>query len=62
VTRKEAKKALFSLRTAIKAAGQRKVARESGIARRTLSRFMQGKSVRKEILEKLIGVLRARPD
>ena len=60
VTRKEAKKGRVALRTAIKAAGQRKVARESGISRRTLSRFMQGKNVRKKIVARIIGALRTR--
>lgn len=56
----ESKSLLNTLRIEIKAAGQRKIARESGISRRTVSRLMEGKSVRKEIVARIVGALRAR--
>lgn len=60
VAPEESKRFLGNLRAQIEAAGQRKIAGESGISRRTLTRFMQGKSVRKGILVKLIYASRAR--
>ena len=54
----EIKKTLSGLRAEVRQAGQRRVARESGIARRTLARFMEGKSVRKEIIQRIIRALR----
>ena len=52
-------KSLAMLRSEIKATGQRKVARGSGISRRTLSRLMRGKSIRTEIVLKIIGTLKS---
>ena len=46
------------LRARIIAVGQRKAARESGIARRTLARFLEGKKVRKKVLAKIAAGLR----
>jgi hypothetical protein len=51
---------LGALRTEIRTTGQRKVAAESGTSRRTIARIMQGKSVRKTVAAKIIGVLRTR--
>jgi hypothetical protein len=48
------------LRTQIVAVGQRRVARESGVARRTIERLMQGKTVRNTVLAKLIRFLDGR--
>jgi hypothetical protein len=56
----ESKKIFEALRKNIKKTGQREVARESGISRRTLSRVMEGKSVRKEIIARIVDTLRAR--
>ncbi len=57
-TPEDSKKFLGILRARIEAAGQRNIARESGIARRTISHVMQGKSVRKTVVEKIVGALR----
>jgi hypothetical protein len=46
------------LRSQITAAGQRKVAREGGIARRTIERFINGRKVRKAILVKINQAIR----
>jgi hypothetical protein len=53
-------KSLAMLRSEITATGQRKVARGSGISRRTLSRLMQGKRIRNEIVLKIIGTLKSK--
>jgi hypothetical protein len=53
---------LDAIRAQIVAVGQRKIARDSGISRRTISRFVEGKEVRTEILGKITGALQARPD
>jgi hypothetical protein len=55
VTPEESERFFDKLRTEIETAGQRNIAREGGISRRTLSRFMQGKSVRKEIVARIVG-------
>jgi hypothetical protein len=57
-TPKDSKKFLGILRARIEAAGQRNVARESGISRRTISHVMQGKNVRKTVVAKILGALR----
>jgi hypothetical protein len=49
---------LDTLRTQIVAAGQRKIARESGISRRTLARFMQGDRIRSGIITRLVRAAR----
>jgi hypothetical protein len=46
-----------ALRAGIAAAGQRKVARESGVARLTIERFLAGKPVRAEILRRIVCAL-----
>jgi hypothetical protein len=56
----DSKKAFEVLKIKIQKAGQREVARETGVSRRTLSRVMQGKSVRKNIVAKIVSALRAR--
>ena len=48
------------LRAQIIAVGQRRVARESGVARRTIERLMHGKTVRDTVLAKLIRFLDGR--
>jgi hypothetical protein len=47
-----------ALRNKIIAIGQRKVARESGTARRTIERFLAGKRMRANIQQRIISVLR----
>jgi hypothetical protein len=51
---------LNNLRAEIETAGQREIARESGISRRTVSRLMQGTIVRKTLVARIVGALRAR--
>jgi len=51
------KLALDSLREKIKAVGLRKIARRSGVARRTIERLMRGKKVRDVIISKLCRFL-----
>ena len=58
VAPEETKKVLETLRSKIKKTGQREIAKESGISRRTVSRVMQGKSVRKKIVARILGALR----
>ena len=47
-----------SLREQVAAFGLRRVARESGVARRTIARFIQGKNVRDAIIAKIRAVLK----
>ena len=56
----DSKKLFFELRNEAKTAGQRNIAREAAISRRTISRFVEGKQVRKEIVAKIVGALRTR--
>jgi DNA invertase Pin-like site-specific DNA recombinase len=58
VAPEESKKAFEALKTNIQKAGQREIARESGISRRTLSRLMQDKNMRKEIIARIVTALR----
>jgi hypothetical protein len=60
VAPEESKKAFEALKTNIQKAGQREIARESGISRRTIARLMQDKSVRKNIVARIVGALRLR--
>ena len=53
----ESKTVIEALRREIKKAGQREIARESGITRRTLSRLMQGKGVRKKIIARIVDAV-----
>jgi hypothetical protein len=54
-------KALFDqIRPQITSIGQRKVARESGVARRTIERLMQGKKVRDAVVAKICRFLDSR--
>lgn len=46
-----------TIRAQIAAAGQRRVARESGVSRRTLERLLVGKSVRPEIQQRVVRAL-----
>jgi hypothetical protein len=59
VAPEDSKRFLSNLRAHIEATGQRNIARESGVSRRTLSRLMQGESVRKNIIARIVGALRA---
>ena len=58
VTPEESKKFLGNLQTRIEAAGQRNISRESGISRRTISKIMQGKRVRRTVVAKIVSALR----
>jgi len=51
---------LDSLRTQVVVAGQRKIARESGVSRRTLACFMQGGRIRSGIITRLVRAARER--
>jgi hypothetical protein len=51
---------LAALRSEIRTTGQRTIARVSGISRRTLSRFMKGKCVRREIVSKISSALKTK--
>ena len=57
VSPKNLNKALETLRTKIRAAGQRKIARESGLSRRTLSRLLKGKTVRSVLVGRLVRMV-----
>jgi hypothetical protein len=56
----ESKRFFGKLRADIATAGQRNIAREGGVSRRTLTRLMQGKNVRKGIVTRIVGAIRAR--
>jgi transcriptional regulator with XRE-family HTH domain len=58
VAPEDSQRFLINLQAEIKAAGQREIARESGISRRTLSHLMKGKSVRRSIVTRIVGALR----
>lgn len=60
VTPEESKKTSDTLRREINKAGQREIARETGISRRTIARVMQGKSVRKGIVATVMAAIRSR--
>jgi hypothetical protein len=60
VAPEESKRFFGKLRADIATAGQRNIAREGGVSRRTLTRLMQGKSVRKGIVTRIVGAIRAR--
>jgi hypothetical protein len=60
VAPEESTKALEALKINIQKAGQREIARESGVSRRTIARVMRGKSVRKGIVAKIVGAIRSR--
>ena len=51
---------LDALRSQIIAAGQRKIARQTGISRRTISHFMKGNTVRKITVTRIVGALSGR--
>ena len=53
----EPKPLLVSMREQITRIGQREVARKSGIARRTIERFMRGENVRSETFDRLWRIL-----
>jgi DNA-binding phage protein len=53
----DAKASLEQLRRMIIAIGQRKVARKSGISRRTLERFLRNKNARTAVVAKIIRAL-----
>ena len=59
-TPEDSKKVFEVLRIKIQRAGQRELSRESGISRRTIARVMQGKSVRKAVVARIVGELRMR--
>jgi hypothetical protein len=60
VSPNDLKRAFDAIRSEIRAVGQRNVARESGISRRTVSHVMRGKIVRRAVITRIIGALRAR--
>jgi hypothetical protein len=47
------------LRTLVILIGQRKVARQSGVARRTIERLMKGRKVRKSVVARILRVIKA---
>lgn len=55
----DSKRSFRALRTEIKAAGQRRIARESGVSRRTIDHFLGGKSVRRTVVARIVAALRA---
>jgi predicted XRE-type DNA-binding protein len=57
VAPEETKRFMRILQAEIEAVGQRNIARESGVSRRTLSHLMEGKSMRERNLKKLITQL-----
>jgi transcriptional regulator with XRE-family HTH domain len=52
----EVEKLFETLRAQIPEIGQREVARESGVSRRTVARVIEGKTVRSDVTAKLISI------
>lgn len=57
---KDLKGFLRAMRAKVKKIDQRKIARESKVSRSTLSRFMQGKTVRSTIIDKIVRTIKVR--